>query len=352
MTAYDGGSIPKTVTASPAPPAGRPERNVRCSMTGATLATPGVVAIVSTAASDRPVSRKAETRRSARPTRSCTVRSTDASRAALRVSDAERTPTPRAIPMTVRSERSGRAMTARHARRSMPIGLEADLGQAADQRGGRVVEPAAEHDLVADPALADDEDAVGVGRGPRVVGDEDDRLAVLVARLPERVQELAAGGVVEVAGRLVGQEDGRPGHEGAGDGDALLLALRQLVGPMALLVGQLDELHRLTDALLELALVRVLAGDRERQADVLADVQERDEVERLEHEAGLVSPDARRLAIREPGEIVALEEDRPARRPVEPAEQLEEGALAGAGRAHEGDELARAHRQRDPAERL
>ena len=40
-------------------------------------------------------------------------------------------------------------------------------------------------------AVADDEDAVGVGRRLRVVGDEDDRLAALDARAPERVEDLA-----------------------------------------------------------------------------------------------------------------------------------------------------------------
>jgi hypothetical protein len=63
----------------------------------------------------------------------------------------------------------------------MPIGLEADLGEARDQRRGRVVESATEHDLVANAALTDDEHAVGVGRGAGIVGDEDDRLTVLVA---------------------------------------------------------------------------------------------------------------------------------------------------------------------------
>ena len=69
----------------------------------------------------------------------------------------------------------------------------------------------AELDRLADPAVADDEDPVGVGRRLRVVGDEDDRLAALDARAPERVEDLGAGRVVEVAGRLVGEQEGRAG---------------------------------------------------------------------------------------------------------------------------------------------
>ena len=82
----------------------------------------------------------------------------------------------------------------------------------------------AEVDLVADLPVGDDEDPVGVGRGLRVVGDEDDRLVPLDARPPERVEDLRAGRVVEVAGRLVGEQEGGPGDKGTGDGDPLLLA--------------------------------------------------------------------------------------------------------------------------------
>ena len=39
---------------------------------------------------------------------------------------------------------------------------------------------------------------------------------------------LRAGRLVEIAGRLVGDQDGRLGHERAGDGDALLLAAGKL----------------------------------------------------------------------------------------------------------------------------
>ena len=89
--------------------------------------------------------------------------------------------------------------------------LQAELGEAADQRRRVVVGAPAELDRVADAPVADDEDPVGVGRGLRVVGDEHDRLAALVAGPPERIEDLGAGGVVEVAGRLVGKEERRAG---------------------------------------------------------------------------------------------------------------------------------------------
>ena len=42
------------------------------------------------------------------------------------------------------------------------------------------------------------------------------------------VEHPAAGARVQIAGGLVGQQDARPVGQGAGDGDALLLAARQL----------------------------------------------------------------------------------------------------------------------------
>ena len=93
-------------------------------------------------------------------------------------------------------------------------------------------------------------------------------------------------------------------------------------------------------ALGQLALGRVLAGDRERQGDVLGDVEQRDQVERLEDEAGPVA--ARRVAASSERWLIvcALEDDLARRRPVEAAEELEERRLAGARRAHQGHELA------------
>ena len=80
---------------------------------------------------------------------------------------------------------------------------------------------------------------------------------------------------------------------------------------MALLAGQVDELDHLGDPLLELALVRVATGDRERQGHVFDDVQQRDEVERLEDEPRPVAPQPRGLVVGQLAEILAFERDLP-----------------------------------------
>ena len=60
------------------------------------------------------------------------------------------------------------------------------------------------------------------------------------AQLGEQLQDAAAGGAVEVAGGLVGEQDGRPGGEGARQGDPLLLAARELARVVVAAVGEAD----------------------------------------------------------------------------------------------------------------
>ena len=60
------------------------------------------------------------------------------------------------------------------------------------------------------------------------MGDHHDRLAELVDAVPQEAQHLGAGAAVEVAGRLVGEDDLGPADQRAGDGDPLLLPAGQL----------------------------------------------------------------------------------------------------------------------------
>ena len=83
---------------------------------------------------------------------------------------------------------------------------------------------------VGDFAVAHVEDAVGDLGGLGVVGDHQDGLVQLAAGLAEHVQDGVGVFGVEVAGGLVGEDDGGAVDEGAGDGDALLLAAGELVG--------------------------------------------------------------------------------------------------------------------------
>ena len=68
------------------------------------------------------------------------------------------------------------------------------------------------------------------------MGDEDDG-AALMGEFAEEVEDELAGVGVEVSGGLVGEDNLGVVDEGACDGDALLLAAGELVGPVLDAVG-------------------------------------------------------------------------------------------------------------------
>src|SRR5438128_6311870 len=275
---------------------------------GAATRTPSVLRIALTDSAVRPRSWKAETRRSALPTRSSTVLAIDRSIPALTASEANSTATPRAMPTIVRNDRSRRTAMLRQASAPSPRMLsgparsEPQLGEPADQRRGVVALAAAQPDLLEDSAVLDDEHAIGIGRGLRVVRDEDDGLAAPDTRPVQRVEDAATGRVVEVAGRLVGEEQRGPRDERPRDRHPLLLAGRELIGLVVGLAGEVDQGDDLGDSPRQLALARIEAGDRERERDVLGDVEQRDEVEELEDKAGLLAPQPGYLLVGQPAD--------------------------------------------------
>ena len=93
-------------------------------------------------------------------------------------------------------------------------------------------------------AVAHDDDAFAVGGDVQFVRDHDDGDAGVVEFL-EQAHDLDAGAGVEIAGRLVGQDQFRLVDQGAGDGDALLLSAGKLAGMMVAPVAQADFLQRL-----------------------------------------------------------------------------------------------------------
>jgi hypothetical protein len=90
---------------------------------------------------------------------------------------------------------------------------------------------------------------------------------------------------VQVSGRLVGEHDGRAGHQGSGDGDSLLLPTRKRLGKV---VDAIREAHQIESLPRELAALDALDPRvDERQLHIGERCHARDEVERLEHEADL-----------------------------------------------------------------
>ena len=93
----------------------------------------------------------------------------------------------------------------------------------------------------------------------------------IFVELAEERHHLVAVLGVEVTCRLVGKDELRPAHYGTGNGHALLLTSRKLLGEMLFAMGDIDTAHHLLDTLLAL-LLRHTHVD-ERKFDVLIHVQ-------------------------------------------------------------------------------
>lgn len=154
------------------------------------------------------------------------------------------------------------------------------------------------------------------------------------------VQELhdADGGLrVEVAGRLVGDQQGGPVDEGAGDGDALLLAAGQLARHPPLLAPEADQLQDLRYGLADLA--ARFADDLLGEGDVLGDRLVGQQAEVLE-DGPQLAPHVRDLPVGELREVLAEDVHLAVGGPFLAQDEPQEGGLAGAGGADQEDELA------------
>ena len=180
-----------------------------------------------------------------------------------------------------------------------------------------------------------------------VVGHEDAGEADLVVQPPQPAAQLLADLGVERPEGLVEEKDARLDREGAGEGDPLALAARQLRGQP---VGEPVELDHPQEAHHLLADHRLrgpgLAGaDAQAEGHVLEDAQVPEEGVVLEDEADAA---VLRLAARR---VLALEEDLAAVRALEPRDDAQEARLAGPRRPEERHELAVGDLQADVVHR-
>src|SRR5262245_36742605 len=170
----------------------------------------------------------------------------------------------------------------------------------------------------------------------RLVGGQHDR-GPARADVLQRLDDLGGHRLVEVAGGLVGQEQGRPSHDGARQRRALRLPLRELrrigLGPRR----HPDDAERVEDALGDLAPGR--AEHAQDEGDVLVDGADRQELGVLEDHA---DRPAQRRHLRAPqrDQVVAEDLDVALAGQVVAVEEPEQGRLAGTAGARQDDELA------------
>ncbi len=156
-------------------------------------------------------------------------------------------------------------------------------------------------------------------------------------------EHLHAAGAVERSGWLVAEQHFRPLGDGAGHGDALLLAAGKLGREMIEPIRKPDELQR------RLGGHRIVRdfGD---EFDVLARREAGRQIEELEDETDMAAPVGGQLAVARLDEIASLEADHAGGRPVEAPQNVQQRRLARARRTQQHQCLAGRDVQVDAAQ--
>src|SRR5438105_9600404 len=194
--------------------------------------------------------------------------------------------TPIKMPSMVRAERSRLAVSPPTARRRPSRKLTSD-SPGVEPRLRALV---ADHETVAQP---DDprRESGDVG----LVCDQYDRVSLLV-QLLEQAHDLHTRLGIQVAGGLVGEQDGGIRAQGSRDGDPLLLSARQLHGLVVGALQQADGVESLKGpGVAPVAVPRVDQG----HLHVMDRGSAWNQVEGLEDEADLAVTDQRQVVIRE-----------------------------------------------------
>ena len=181
-----------------------------------------------------------------------------------------------------------------------------------------------------------------------VVGDEHDGDAFL-DQGGEQLEDARHVLHVEVAGGLVGEDEGGRADDGPGDGHALALAARELRGSVVKPVRHPHALQGDPGGGGVGFGVGVFAV-QQRQRDILQDGEARQQVEGLEDEADAVGAVPRPPIGPEARDLLALEDDAAFRRRVHEAEDVHQGRLTRARGTEDRDKLAALKLQVDAGE--
>ena len=185
------------------------------------------------------------------------------------------------------------------------------------------------------------------------MGDEEAGETDVTLQVCQEVEHRRLHRHVQCAGRLVGNEQRRVRHQGAGDADALPLPSRELVGITAGdLSAQAHPGEPVGHAGLPVAPGQASPLQAQRLGDDLAD--EHPGVERpgrVLEDDGHVATVSAQPGPRQVGDVRPAEQDAAGRRLEEPDDAASHGGLAGPALSDERHDLASAKTERHPVHR-
>ena len=173
-------------------------------------------------------------------------------------------------------------------------------------------------------------------RDRRVVGDQHQRGAQFLVQLEHQLHHGLAGGEVQAAGRLVGQQHGWLDDKGARQRHALLFAARQHLGVVAQALGQADPLEHVGGQRACLPDAR----EFQRQHDVFKRRQIAHELKALEDKTHFLRAQGGAVVLAEREQILPRQPNRALAGRIEPGNDGQQRAFAGARGTDNGGCLA------------
>ena len=214
----------------------------------------------------------------------------------------------------------------------MPKKIATSVGKK-DAEG---VEPVQELGL--DTTVDEDDSAVGSGGDRLAVSDKEDGGFFFASEAGDEVDDGGTGSGVEIAGGFVGEKDGGLVDEGAGDGGALELSTRELVGAMVGTVGKMDGGKEFAGAGAGKGIDAT--GKEKREKDIFFDGESGEEVKELEDEADFQASECGEFIVVEGVKGMAFEVDLTRGGNIKSAEKMEESAFAATAGAGDGDDFS------------
>src|SRR5277367_2186346 len=144
-------------------------------------------------------------------------------------------------------------------------------------------------------------------------------------------------GRIEIAGRLIGQDQFGTRHQRSGNGDTLLLSTGELLGQVTRAVGDSDALEHLGDP--SFALAAGYPPVDQGHFDILGYIEIIDEIEALEDKPYRASTQNRKVLFGGTCDLLAEEDKAAARGAVEKPQNVEKCRFSTTGRSHDGQKL-------------
>src|SRR5438477_4978845 len=182
----------------------------------------------------------------------------------------------------------------------------------------------------------------------RIVSHHDDRLLVFVVEPLQQGEHFAGRLCVEIASRLVGEQERRVGDYGARDGHSLLLPAGELARVVLLAVAEGDDPERRHHVIAALLFRQV--REQQRQFDVLERGQDGNQVVQLKDESDVPCAPCGERALRETADLGLADANGATSGPIDSGKQVEQRRLARTRRSHQTKKIPLGHADRHALE--